>query len=186
MNTSSVIHALRKYSALEKTASFNPIEGMGKAMGKGFQVAASPFVNKAKSMAAGGKVTSGVMKGTRWHARPGGFAGGGWSPISASQFKQFKSGKLKGEVTSGKVGGKKVYFKRNYTPGGVAGVVARNPGKSAVGAGLLYMLGASPKARAVGGAFLPDAPKSAMTEDTMRNFGGGVSGKNPLNQAAWG
>jgi len=154
---------------------------------------AYPFksgTERVKELLLGEKATSGPHKGKRLQPVPGGPSGyhGGLKVIEKAEYDAIKGGTKAGEVTASKIGGKTFYFKRKFRPGGLAGVVMRHPGKSALGALALYWLSKKDNRQAAGQAaqgMLPKMP-SGPTEDAQKEWSQQLSYKNPLSAQAWG
>jgi hypothetical protein len=157
------------------------------------KVVAAPIksgTERAKELLLGEKATHGPHKGSRLHPVKGGPGGyhGGLKVIEKAEYDAIKAGSKKGQVSASKIGGKTFYFKRKFRPGGLAGVMMRHPGKSALGALALYWLAKKENRQAAGqavGGMLPGMPKGP-TEDVQKEWSQQLSYKNPLSEQAWG
>lgn len=139
----------------------------------------------------GGKALAGPMKGRRLEPVPGG-PGVGMSQIDRAEFEAIKAGKIKGRAFAGALEGNPIYYKRNYRPGGLVGLVQKHPGKAAIAAGGLYYLlnhreKAAPAYQLARG-FLPvgEAPTSTISQQTVDSFSQQSSANNPLMSTSWG
>jgi hypothetical protein len=174
----------RALAGKEKTAGLEKL--IGRTMGK---VTAAPFgAAKRGVMSAlmGRKNLGGKLAGTRMKGMKGSVGTKAWDPITPEMYRKYKSGALKGEVVAGRVGGKKVYFRRKTRPGGVVGLAMKHPKRTAATGALAYLLASSPVARGIASGYVPNAPKSGMTDETKMRFGSQVSTANPLARSAWG
>ena len=149
--------------------SFNPIEG-------------------TKRLLLGRKAESGPFMGRRLHPVQGPLHERG-RLVSPEVGKKILKGKIPGEVSVAKVDGKKIYYARKFRPGGLAGVVMRNPGKSGLAALAAYLL-LKPENRQIAGGMAsglaPQVPKGP-TADVAKEWTQNQQSARPvLQQQAWG
>lgn len=139
----------------------------------------------------GGKALAGPMKGQRLEAVPGG-PGVGMSQIERAEYDAIKGGRVRGRAYAGTIEGNPTYYKRNFRPGGLVGMVQKHPGKAAIAAGGLYYLlnhrdKAAPAYQLARG-FVPvgEAPTSNISQQTIDSFSQQSSANNPLMSGSWG
>jgi len=162
------------------------------------ELAATPFrrgADKAKEILLGKRSTEGVHAGKRLHSLATGnaakdIAAGNITPVSKEVADEILSGRAKGQITKGSVGGKTVYYKTKFRPKGVVGWGMKNPGKMGLAALAAYML-LKPEARQTAGSvasgFVPRGPKGP-TEEFQREWAPKQqqSARPALQQQAWG
>ena len=186
---------------LNKTAPVKGYRAVSEAAGKAFwepvsRVASWPFTSAteaAKQALLGKKSTTGVHAGKRLHSLATGnvaddVAKGRLTPVSKEVAEEIMSGKVKGQITKGSVGGKEVFYKTKYRPKGLVGWGLKNPGKAGLAALAAYLL-LKPEARSAAGGFAqgltPTAPKGP-TADVQREWSQQQSARPVLQQQAWG
>ena len=96
----------------------------------------------------------------------------------------------KGDVGKATINGKKTYFRRARTPGGLVGLVAKHPLKAALAGGLGYLaLKSRPSAEQRAEAATQAAagtPFKNPTKEVSDMYNQQVSYENPLARKAWG
>ena len=153
-------------------------------------LAAAPFRAlgaSAGDIALGERARTGPMKGLRLQAQRGG-PGAGMKLISPTEAAAIRSGKVKGKVISGTVGGRRYLFKRRYLPGGIAGAAARNPIKAGAAGLLAYLMMKNPEARSSAGQASAAQLRAAQGFDpaVLARFRSQPSHDNPLTRQTWG
>ena len=142
----------------------------------------------AGDLLMGPRARHGAYKGKRMHARPGG-PGKGMQELSIQEYLKRKKAGTPGKLYKARFGTKEYYYARKYGPKGLAGLVQRNPGKSAAAAALAYLMLKKPAAaeagKAMAGGFVPPLPNSQMRPDVLAKFQQQPSYENPMARSVW-
>jgi len=127
------------------------------------------------------------VRGKRLRPVPGG-AGKGLIEIGADEYGALKE-RGGAELKRGKIGGRSVFYKRKYIPGGLVGGAMKHPVLAGGGALLAYYLMKNPSMRAPAGqmatGLVPQLPHSQLSDDVARMWGQQRNQSNPLQRDAW-
>ena len=162
----------------------------GYIAGKTFGAPLSAFGDTVKNILFGHKQQLGPLRGQRLQYAGGGL-GKGIQHIGHDEYSKILSGELTGHAVEGRIGGIPAYFKHKVTSGGLVGMVQRNPGKSLLGAGLLYYLANHAGARQTAGSLasgmlVPEVQENTVHPEVSAQFSQQPSGQSALNKPAWG
>jgi hypothetical protein len=142
--------------------------------------------NIGKNVMFGRPGTLGKYRGTRLRPIAGG-PGKGLEEISKAEFNAIKAGKLKGEAVKGAIGGKQLFYKRKFRPGGLTGFAMKHPLISAGGLLAAIALMRSPKAREFASGINPvKAPENTVSPITAKQWQGYGPSGNTLKSNVWG
>ena len=107
--------------------------------------------------------------------------------ITPAEADLINAGKGKGKVIKARIAGRTHFYKRKFRPGGLAGAVMRNPGKSTAAAALAYYLMRSPNTRQAAGAGIRGmGPTGDFDPSVLARFQAQPSHENPLTKGTWG
>ncbi len=165
---------------------FAPMGKARDALGSlGGRLAAAP-VNFAGDAVGNALLGRKNLSGSRLRPVKGG-PGKGMKEITPAEADLINSGKSKGKVIKARIAGRTHYYKRKFRPGGAAGAIMRNPGKSTAAAALAYYLMRSPKTRQMAGAGARGMrPTGDFDPAVLARFQSQPSHENPLTKGTWG